>query len=68
MAIQDVLAAELDQADTDESGTASTASANEQADGPISPFSMEYDVDGYNIEPENLNNVLTGLVAVTNLL
>jgi hypothetical protein len=67
MAIQDVLAAEIEGADTDETGSASTSETEGQRGG-ADPFSMEWDTDDYSIDQDSLNNVLTALVAVTNLI
>lgn len=67
MAIKDVLAAEIEDAGTDETGSAS-GSDERRARPELSPFSMEYDVEAYSVESDDLNNALTALVAVTNLL
>lgn len=70
MAFQDVLAAEIEDADTDETNDASTEqTTNRSRRAAHSPFSLEYELDRFGqFETDELNNVLTAIVAVTNLL
>lgn len=67
MALQNALAAETEGARTDESSD-SGQDGEQPARPSNSPFSMEYDTSDYSVDADDMNNVLTALVAVTNLL
>lgn len=57
---------------TDTIEDAQTTANDEGRDAPAgssaSPFAMEYDTEEYDIDAETLNQLLTGVVALTNLI
>lgn len=68
MALRTRLEAATEGGDTDESTSADQPEASAVLDDESSPFSMSYDTGDWNLDSDDLNNVLTALVAATNLL
>lgn len=66
MAFQDALTAGSEKAETDE--TANEGAPESPAGSEISPFSMSYDMSSYDVDAETTDQMLSVLVAATNLL
>lgn len=69
MAFQDAIEPASDGAETDPSPGASSDDTDRNSRSELDPFSLEWETDRYDsIESEQLNNVLTAVVAVANLI